>query len=707
MAGAHRRPQRRKLAVSTWLGTGVAAVGVSAALLGSAAVASAAPSTDSESASSSAPAQPKKPPAQKTTKNKKKDTAAAADPSDSKATSDSKPASDTKAASAPDAAPDAAADASADGDDDAKPARNRRTKADNTGRSATAPNAGTVAKLPSAAAQAVTNNPATKNPLKTAAAVKPATDTAAKDTAAKDTESPAAAATVAATPSPTAAATPQVTVAAAQTSTAAITSIPNTTAKALSSVTSPTAPTNISGLLSVLAAFGQAVGAATQRTEEFLAASVVGTTETVSRLLGIVPALATSEKTSAASTLTPAPTDTWQPGQTVTADEYINTALAEIAQARTLLGTSSANGYSRYELRMAATYLTTYQANQQNLMDAYAADPTNATALKALKSNEALIGKAVTALKTARYWAANRDIKAVIVDATTNARIYASVPLSMYAGVEPIVTISVNGGPKIKVLVDTGSSGLVVNAKNVGQTGLGNSVGTGTGAYSGGLTYTYNTYNTTVDFGSGLVTTPVPVDVITDPAQQTAFANFLKYNGVVGVLGVGANAVGPGPGLVTTGLPSALKNGIYIDEATKTLTFGPNPLPARVTTSGSPNVIGSITINGVNTPINLLIDSGGVYGTIPSTLVNSSQMTAVNGTDGTVSYYLLNAGTPISVYDADGNLLYSYTTTSTYRPTVTTDDYNAELSNTGAMPFLHNRIYIDYSTANGSTVFDL
>lgn len=694
MAGAHRRPQRRKLAVSTWLGTGVAAVGVSAALLGSAAVASAAPSTDSESASSSAPAQPKKPPAQKTTKNKKKDTAAAADPSDSKATSDSKPASDTKAASAT----DAAADASADGDDDAKPARNRRTKADNTGRSATAPNAGTVAKLPSAAAQAVTNNPSTKNPLKTAAAVKPATDTAAKDT-----ESPAAAATQ----SPTAAATPQVTVAAAQTSTAATTSIPNTTAKASSSVTSPTAPANISGLLSVLAAFGQAVGAATQRTEEFLATSVVGTTETVSRLLGILPALATSEKTSAASTLTPAPTDTWQPGQTVTADEYINTALAEIAQARTLLGTSSANGYSRYELRMAATYLTTYQANQQTLMDAYAADPTNATALKALKSNEALIGKAVTALKTARYWAANRDIKAVIVDATTNARIYASVPLSMYAGVEPIVTISVNGGPKIKVLVDTGSSGLVVNAKNVGQTGLGNSVGTGTGAYSGGLTYTYNTYNTTVDFGSGLVTTPVPVDVITDPAQQTAFANFLKNNGVVGVLGVGTNAVGPGPGLVTTGLPSALKNGIYIDEVSKTLTFGPNPLPARVTTSGSPNVIGSITINGVNTPINLLIDSGGVYGTIPSTLVNTSQMTPVKNTDGSVAYYLLNAGTPISVYDADGNLLYSYTTTSTYRPTVTTDDYNAELSNTGAMPFLHNRIYIDYSTANGSTVFDL
>ena len=442
----------------------------------------------------------------------------------------------------------------------------------------------------------------------------------------------------------------------------------------------------------MLAAVGQAVGAATLATEESLAGAVVGTTKTVSKLLGITPALATTtEGTSAAATLTPAPTETWQPGQTVTADEYINTALAEIAQARTLLGTSWVNGYSRYELRMAATYLTTYQANQQTLMDAYAANP-NTTNLTALKANEALIGKSVTALKTARYWSANRDIKAIIVDATTNARIYASVPLSMYAGVEPIVTISVNGGPSIKVLVDTGSSGLVVNAKNVGQTGLGNSVGTGTGAYSGGLTYTYNTYNTTVNFGNGIVTAPVPVDIITDPAQQTAFANFLKYNGVVGVLGVGTNAVGPGPGLVTTGLPGALKNGIYIDEAGKTLTFGPNPLPARVTTSGSPNVIGSVSINnGSKTPINLLIDSGGVTGTLPSTIMGST----------------IPVGTVISVYDSNGVLLYTYTTTSSYTPVVTSDAYNAELMNTGAMPFLHNRIYIDYSTANGSTVFDL
>ncbi|MUL65148.1 hypothetical protein BOO86_11785 [Mycobacterium sp. CBMA 234] len=276
----------------------------------------------------------------------------------------------------------------------------------------------------------------------------------------------------------------------------------------------------------------------------------------------------------------------------------------------------------------------------------------------------------------------------------------------MYAGVEPIVTISVNGGPKIKVLVDTGSSGLVVNYNNVGKTGLGNSVGTGSGGYSGGLNYSFNTYNTTVDFGSGIATTPTSVNIITDAKQQADFATFLQNNGVVGVLGVGTNAVGPGPGLVTTGLPGALKNGIYIDEAGRKLTFGPNPLPARVTLSGSPNVIGSVTINGTNTPINLLIDSGGVTGTLPSMVVGPN-MVPVKNRDGTVAYYLVPVGTPISVYDAAGNLLYSYKTTSSYQPVATTDDYNANLSNTGAMPFLHNRIYIDYSTANGATVFDL
>ncbi|MUL47279.1 hypothetical protein FZI85_21580 [Mycobacterium sp. CBMA293] len=472
-------------------------------------------------------------------------------------------------------------------------------------------------------------------------------------------------------------------------------------------MTSPTAPVNVSGILSVLAAVGQALGSAALATEESLAGSVTGTSQTISRLFGVKLALATgSGKTSATAALTPAPTETWQPGQTVTADQYVQTALGQIQDARALLGTGWNTWFSRYQLGLATSYLTKYQANQQTLMDNYAANPTSTSALAALKQNEALTGQAVAALKAARYWSANPAIKAVIVQATNNSQIYATVPLSMYAGVEPIVTISVNGGPKIKVLVDTGSSGLVVNYNNVGKTGLGNSVGSGTGGYSGGLTYTYDTYNTTVDFGSGIATTPTSVNIITDAKQQADFATFLQNNGVVGVLGVGTNAVGPGPGLVTTALPGALKNGIYIDEAGRKLTFGPNPLPARLTLSGSPNVIGSVTINGTNTPINLLIDSGGVTGTLPSTVVGPN-MVPVKNRDGTVAYYLVPVGTPISVYDAAGNLLYSYKTTSSYQPVATTDDYNANLSNTGAMPFLHNRIYIDYSTANGATVFDL
>ena len=87
------------------------------------------------------------------------------------------------------------------------------------------------------------------------------------------------------------------------------------------------------------------------------------------------------------------------------------------------------------------------------------------------------------------------------------------VPLTMYAGTEPIVYISVDGGPRVPVLVDTGSSGLVISSSAVGS-GLGTATGSGTGAYSGGLTYDYNTYNATVDFGNGVTTVPTAVNVV-------------------------------------------------------------------------------------------------------------------------------------------------------------------------------------------------
>jgi hypothetical protein len=273
----------------------------------------------------------------------------------------------------------------------------------------------------------------------------------------------------------------------------------------------------------------------------------------------------------------------------------------------------------------------------------------------------------------------------LVSDAATNGRVYAAVPLSMYAGVEPIVEISINGGPMVKVLVDTGSSGLVIANEYVGQTGLGASVGSGSGAYSGGLTYNYNVYNTTVSFGNGITTGTTQVNIVTD-ASTAAFESFLAGNGVVGVLGIGANAVGPGPSLVTAALPGELGDGVYIDEQHGLLVFGPNPLPARVTLPGSPYAQVTMTAgNGSTYTGNLIIDSGGVFGTVSSSSIP--------------------VGTTITVTTPDGTTLYSYTTEAcTQAGTVCS---TSTAPNSGYYPFKQYAIYIGYSTPLGTTSFDL
>ncbi len=121
------------------------------------------------------------------------------------------------------------------------------------------------------------------------------------------------------------------------------------------------------------------------------------------------------------------------------------------------------------------------------------------------------------------------------------------VSMPVYQGTEPVVDVSVNGGPSVPVLVDTGSTGLVIPLRDIGLFNLGLPTGVGTGAYSGGLTYFYVTFDTTVNFGNGIVSsTPVDVVVLGFP---TPFGNFAGGNGAAGIMGIGVNAGGPGPAL--------------------------------------------------------------------------------------------------------------------------------------------------------------
>jgi hypothetical protein len=279
----------------------------------------------------------------------------------------------------------------------------------------------------------------------------------------------------------------------------------------------------------------------------------------------------------------------------------------------------------------------------------------------------------------------------------------ASIPLQMFKTTEPLVDLSVGGGPGISVLLDTGSNGLVIPIQDLGLQNLSFPTGLGIGQYSGGLDYFYLTFQEPVSFGNGIVTQPTDVDAVlfTFPASLQALftyphslQEFLAPDGAVGVLGIGPDAVGPGPSNVLTALPGDLSQGVLIDEAAGTLTFGPNPFSADApSVNGVANTNLEVAINGGPLqPVHTIIDTGGVYGTIPSSVLGAGPDSGV-----------VPAGTEISVYTGDGQtLLYSYVTNG-YGPTVTSGD----TFNTGNIPFAQQPVYIGYTDggAGATTVF--
>ena len=279
-----------------------------------------------------------------------------------------------------------------------------------------------------------------------------------------------------------------------------------------------------------------------------------------------------------------------------------------------------------------------------------------------------------------------------------------TVPITIVGGTEPVVNVAVGGGPSSPVLVDTGSTGLVVPLHNIGGIfglfNLGLPTGFGTGGYSGGLNYLYATFNAPVNFGNGLVTSPTPVDVelFAWPSSLQAglahgwtWGSYFAPDGVTGVLGVGPNAGGPGPSIVTQALPAPYNQGLLINETGSSpyLQFGaaPTNLTPIATLTGSPVTTleistGPLGFLGPQYSVNAIIDSGGVEGSIPSGL--NAQV-----------------GTPVYVWAPNGQLLYAYTNDVNYFPTP-----SPYIMNTGALPYLEHPVYISYSPGGvGTTTF--
>jgi hypothetical protein len=279
------------------------------------------------------------------------------------------------------------------------------------------------------------------------------------------------------------------------------------------------------------------------------------------------------------------------------------------------------------------------------------------------------------------------------------------IPLTVAEGTEPTVQATVDGA-STTLLVDTGSSGLVIPYTDLGSNyltqleslfALGFPTGIGESGYSGGVDYVYLTYDTSVNYGGGVLDTtgtPVDVEIFSFPTSASSpadFQAFLADNQVTGILGIGSNDSGP------TTSPLESYGGVLVDIPQQQLIVDPiNPLASYASTSGAPisTVVESVN-GGTATSVSNDLDSGGVFGTIPSSLVSGSSVPSE---------------TVITVDNAAGQELYSYTTTGNFdvgtgtgvsdAPTVVT----GTSIDSGIIPFLTHPVYLDY--ANDTLYFD-
>jgi hypothetical protein len=282
------------------------------------------------------------------------------------------------------------------------------------------------------------------------------------------------------------------------------------------------------------------------------------------------------------------------------------------------------------------------------------------------------------------------------------------LPITIQEATEPTVQATVAGGTAEPVLVDTGSSGLVIPWQDLGSgsefqdlSTLGFPASFGESGYSGGVDYLYLTYdNVSVNYGEGLTTTgPVEVEVYSwDPSDfssyftNDAFQGFLTNNDSAGgILGIGDNVSG---GAGTS--PFDSYGSVLVDLHDKALIVGgSNPSTALDTISGKGSTLSGLTetvTSGGKTigsgAISDDLDSGGVYGTIPSSISSTT----------------LAQGDTVTVSDSSG-VLYTYNVgTDSVPQSESPTPVSGSSIDSGVIPFFTHDLYIDY--ANDTTSID-
>jgi len=292
------------------------------------------------------------------------------------------------------------------------------------------------------------------------------------------------------------------------------------------------------------------------------------------------------------------------------------------------------------------------------------------------------------------------------------------IPLTLREGTEPTVDVSIDGSTPQATLVDTGSSGLLVPINDLSLTqlfDLGFPTGINSVSFSGGIDAFYLEYNdASVAYGDGasaLTTsnTPINVEFFSFPTSFSAgspldFQQFLTDDASPGgILGIGSSGeTGPGMGP----FEAAGVSGVTVDIPQGELVVGPNAgTPIEPALNGAAIPVNSLT-ETVTTSTGTLVgsgsvsddvDSGGVYGTIPSTIASSTlaQGDVVTVTDGHTVLYQYTVGT-----DSFGTNEAPFVTTGTAG--------QANGIDSGVEPFLHEPIFISYggTNADGAITFD-
>jgi hypothetical protein len=301
--------------------------------------------------------------------------------------------------------------------------------------------------------------------------------------------------------------------------------------------------------------------------------------------------------------------------------------------------------------------------------------------------------------------------------ATTTISGTGDIPLTLREGTEPTVDVSVDGSTPQATLVDTGSSGLLVPINDLSLTqlfDLGFPTGINSVSFSGGIDAFYLEYNdASVAYGDGasaLTTsnTPINVEFFSFPTSFSAgspldFQQFLTDDASPGgILGIGSSGeTGPGMGP----FEAAGVSGVTVDIPQSELVIGPNAgTPIEPALNGAAIPVNSLT-ETVTTSTGTLVgtgsvsddvDSGGVYGTIPSTIAqNVAQGDVVTVTDGHTVLYSYTVGT-----DSFGTNEAPFVTTGTAG--------QANGIDSGVEPYLEEPIFISYggTNADGAITFD-